>query len=262
MNAVLEARRALVGCTEKQAQQLWEKLNSVLSLWRTENKVDEIKKWKGAIPTLGEIPEDKRALLALAENSYALLSHLHSSQYQPFIELIGGNPRSLVEAGRLWLHPLFPESTNRADIRHLLAILILKECAHENFGPAIEAAFELTRRNWMQEALNTARDAHLTIDKITSALPKMLAAAVKKAESKQRRDAVNAKHDKPGGSRDKAKKIRDTWASGIFDTRDSCAEQEYAALKMSFSSARKALRNTPDPAVKEWSERRRASREK
>ena len=59
--------------------------------------------------------------------------------------------------------------------------------------------------------------------------------------------AANAKHNAPGGSRDKQKAIQIAWASGNFTSRDICAEQEGAALGMSFSAARKALRNTPDP---------------
>lgn len=44
----------------------------------------------------------------------------------------------------------------------------------------------------------------------------------------------------------KRQKIREAWASGKYSSRDICAEQECAALGMSFSAARKALRNTPD----------------
>lgn len=59
--------------------------------------------------------------------------------------------------------------------------------------------------------------------------------------------AANVLHNKPGGSRDKHQQIRDIWATGKYDSRDLCAEQECAALEMSFSTARKALRNTPEP---------------
>jgi hypothetical protein len=59
--------------------------------------------------------------------------------------------------------------------------------------------------------------------------------------------AANARHSKPGGSRDKQDKIRTIWASGKYTTRDICAEQESAALDMSFAAARRALRNTSDP---------------
>ena len=61
------------------------------------------------------------------------------------------------------------------------------------------------------------------------------------------RNAANARHDQPGGSRDKQNKIREIWASGKYSSRDLCAEQECAGLDMSFSTARKALINTPDP---------------
>ena len=59
--------------------------------------------------------------------------------------------------------------------------------------------------------------------------------------------AANARHDRPGGSRDKQRQIREIWASGKYSSRDLCAEEECAALEMSYGAARKALKNTPDP---------------
>ena len=58
--------------------------------------------------------------------------------------------------------------------------------------------------------------------------------------------AAAARHRRPGGSREKQERIRAIWASGKYTTRDRCAEEEYLALGMSFSTARKALKNTPD----------------
>lgn len=49
------------------------------------------------------------------------------------------------------------------------------------------------------------------------------------------------------GNRAKQEAIKGIWASGKYSSRDICAEQECAALGMSFSSARKALRGTPTP---------------
>lgn len=65
--------------------------------------------------------------------------------------------------------------------------------------------------------------------------------------SQMARNAANAKHDKPGGSRDKQRQIRDIWSTGKYTSRDRCAEEECATLDMSFSAARKALRNAPNP---------------
>lgn len=59
--------------------------------------------------------------------------------------------------------------------------------------------------------------------------------------------AADARHSQPGGSRDKQQQIREIWASGKYSSRDRCAEEECAALDMSYSAARKALQNTPDP---------------
>lgn len=61
------------------------------------------------------------------------------------------------------------------------------------------------------------------------------------------RKAAHARHSKPGASREKQKKICEIWASGKYSSRDLCAEEECAGLNMSYSTARKALRNTPDP---------------
>ena len=62
--------------------------------------------------------------------------------------------------------------------------------------------------------------------------------------------ASERRHGRPGASRDKQGLIRSAWASGKYVSRDVCAEQECAALEMSFSTARKALRNTPEPERK------------
>jgi hypothetical protein len=70
----------------------------------------------------------------------------------------------------------------------------------------------------------------------------------KKKASTRARNAANALHDKPGGNRSKQDQIRNIWASGKYDSRDICAEEECASLNMSFSAARKALRNTPTPS--------------
>jgi hypothetical protein len=59
--------------------------------------------------------------------------------------------------------------------------------------------------------------------------------------------ASDALHNKPKGSRANQALIRAAWASGKFTSRDVCAEQESASIGMSFSAARRALRNTPDP---------------
>lgn len=61
------------------------------------------------------------------------------------------------------------------------------------------------------------------------------------------KEAAHSRHNRPGGSRDKKKQIRRIWATGKYTSRDRCAEEECAALGMSYSAARKALINTPDP---------------
>lgn len=60
--------------------------------------------------------------------------------------------------------------------------------------------------------------------------------------------AARKRHSQPGGSDAKREAIRKAWATGKFSSRDACAEQESAALGMSFSTARRHLRGTEDPS--------------
>ncbi|RZO86147.1 MAG: hypothetical protein EVA65_04230 [Oceanococcus sp.] len=59
--------------------------------------------------------------------------------------------------------------------------------------------------------------------------------------------AAEARHNQPGGTREKRDAIRRIWATGKYKTRDQCAEAECSALSISYTTARKALRNMPDP---------------
>jgi hypothetical protein len=89
------------------------------------------------------------------------------------------------------------------------------------------------------------------LNKATASLIKDLLDAFWDSEgnlrSQDAKRAADVRHSKPGGSREKRDQIRQIWASGKYSSRDICAEQECASLNMSFASARKALRNTPNP---------------
>jgi hypothetical protein len=62
------------------------------------------------------------------------------------------------------------------------------------------------------------------------------------------RHAADISHSKPGKSRDLHQQIRSVWATGKYSDREACAEQEWEHIGFgSQTTARKALRNTPDP---------------
>jgi len=69
--------------------------------------------------------------------------------------------------------------------------------------------------------------------------------AINMLNTKKAVHAINTRHDKPGGSRDLQQQMKDIWATGKYSSRDICVEQECAHLSMSFATARKALRGTP-----------------
>jgi hypothetical protein len=81
------------------------------------------------------------------------------------------------------------------------------------------------------------------------AIKEALKSGRKQERTERAKLAANTRHSKPGGSRDKRAQIRAIWATGKYSSRDRCAEEECAGLDMSFSAARKALRNTPDPDI-------------
>lgn len=75
-----------------------------------------------------------------------------------------------------------------------------------------------------------------------------MATATKNQVTQQAKAAADARHSRPGGSRDKQAAIKAAWASGIYGDRDLCATEEYEALGFgAWGTARRALRNTPDP---------------
>ena len=76
-----------------------------------------------------------------------------------------------------------------------------------------------------------------------------LMAAARVSASAKGRAAADALHNSAGGTRDKKAAMQSAWATGKYSSRDRCAEEECAALEMSLSSARKALRNTPKPPI-------------
>lgn len=102
-------------------------------------------------------------------------------------------------------------------------------------------------------AVDTYRDSNLqSTDELILLCNQIAGQALVKGAEHERvmraRKSANARHSKPGGSRAMKEQIRTIWASGKYSSRDICAEQECAALGISFSTARKALRNTPDPS--------------
>jgi hypothetical protein len=145
-----------------------------------------------------------------------------------------------------------PPQEDSAGKRWTLGQLKGKEC-NDEVKLSVESGVTLSVANQTMPLLNivTLDRRGLIANKV--ALLKILKSATQQpaagvgsvAWRKQTaKAAANARHSRPGGSRDKQKRIREIWATGNYSSRDLCAEQECAALGMSFSAARKALRNT------------------
>lgn len=97
------------------------------------------------------------------------------------------------------------------------------------------------------EALEACRYGRQLIGQTITHDPEWLAQHVKQKISERASKGGKAKAMNSGTEAAK-EAIREIWASGKYSVRDTCAEQEFAALGISYSTARKALRNTPDPS--------------
>ena len=123
---------------------------------------------------------------------------------------------------------------------------------HPDWPPLESGLFEMARVLQIEaedfdEAIET--DGLAKAEEVAPGVPQAEVAVGSPEWRKQTaKAAANVLHDKPGGSRDKQRQIREIWASGKYTSRDLCAEQECAALNMSISVARRAQRNTPDPS--------------
>lgn len=117
-------------------------------------------------------------------------------------------------------------------------------CAHPAANPAAELVTDLLEMIWgylHKAKKNNSKQTNITNQQQN---PDIGTPEWRRQNAKK---AADARHDQPVGGRDKQRLIREIWATGKYKTRDICAEQECAALDMSFSAARKALINTADP---------------
>lgn len=154
------------------------------------------------------------------------------------------------------------ESKNSLEQRNLSYDDLLNEAAYYKiWSELVEEAYNT--ENEMRKAYKQVVDKLLTalpiyedqniknIEQISEAALKDVHQALSEGRSIERKlkatHAANVRHSKPGGSRDLKEKIQAIWATGKYTSRDICAEQECSALGISFSTARKALINTPDP---------------
>lgn len=115
--------------------------------------------------------------------------------------------------------------------------------------PIIRQRLWLRRVNLERRALEaeglTREELIERCARLTADLTQVLGMLAVRAE--QGRVAAEVQHSRPGGARAKHDAIRAIWASGKYSSRDLCAEEECQALGMSFATARRALRGTPDP---------------
>ena len=92
---------------------------------------------------------------------------------------------------------------------------------------------------------------HMTVSLGTEKVNQLTAEITARDQRKSEigKKAAEAKHNKPGGSRERKAKIQEIWATGKYSSRDICADQEWSALGYgSWKAARNALTNTPDPS--------------
>lgn len=94
-----------------------------------------------------------------------------------------------------------------------------------------------------------------------SELPRLEAeVADRRKRSDSARQAADAKHGQPGGSREKQAHVRQAWRSGAYGTKDACAADMSSKGLASFEAARDWLKGQPNPPPPWQQQRRRARR--
>lgn len=84
---------------------------------------------------------------------------------------------------------------------------------------------------------------------------------VKEQRKAQARKGADTVHNKAGGSRDRKAQAQAIWAEGNYTSRDICAEQECAALGVTFKTFRDYLIGTPNPNPWPAKERERLAKQ-
>jgi len=160
--------------------------------------------------------------------------------------------RAELKSFESWLSEASADNLKRLDQSSIQRVF----SSHIDWAETVTALLDKANNSLAQGRPNVPqvceilRMGSLTIQLLSAAVFQATAIGLeipKMRATRRGENAANARHGKPGGSLEKQETIRALWASGKYSTRDICAEQECAALNMSFSSARKALQNTPKP---------------
>jgi hypothetical protein len=144
-------------------------------------------------------------------------------------------------AGKEWKLGLLKDNEQQGEVKLAIENGVSLTVAHQNIP-----LFNVLALN--QRGLKADKDALLRLAEAPTRQP-VSGMGSPEWRKQTAKAAANARHNQPGGSRDKQQRIREIWATGKYSSRDICAEQECAAMDMSYSAARKALRNTPDPSA-------------
>lgn len=84
-------------------------------------------------------------------------------------------------------------------------------------------------------------------DVVSKVIPGTVSKAVAATKSNSGKTAVDARHNKPGGSREMSDELLAMWMSGMYESRKLCAEEWHQELGMTEPTARKKLQGTPNP---------------
>ena len=133
---------------------------------------------------------------------------------------------------------------------------MIRQPNHDDVAPheEIEAIWNVAKAELLYDAWKRSRDlaewkryleAH---PPSAETLAIVMALGREKYESTKARKRANKRHRAAGGSHDMRAEMQKIFASGNYGSnRDACAKAECDRLGIPFHTARKYLRNTPNP---------------
>lgn len=182
------------------------------------------------------------------------------SSFEPWHYIaMNGGPAAVLARTLIWtvrnadepaklMHPVVPpEGATGVDIMSAYALLLFDRAASAWTGGDLRGAFDHMAEGSLALSYATLDEGNILASRAAADAEHARLSELQQERVNRAKSGADALHSKPGGSRDKREAIRRAWATGKYSSRDICAEQEAGAHGMSFSAARKALRNTPEP---------------
>lgn len=135
------------------------------------------------------------------------------------------------------------------DLDRLMALRIEKlRAAKYSYDELLEVAANCWILADIRGKMPVQKTISLPLSEVCSwVIPGTVSKAVAATKSNSGKTAVEARHNRPGGSREMSDELLAMWMSGLYESRKLCAYEWHEELGMTENTARKKLQGTLNP---------------